>query len=296
MTARMSDWWLLAVLSLIWGTSFQFTKLAVAALSPESVVIIRLALAAAILVPAAYLRGHRLPGFDRRWISFLAMAALGNALPFYLITWGQARIDSGVAGILMATMPLTTMVLAHFFVENERMTRRRTAGFVLGFAGVCLLIGPEFLLRLGGGSSLLARQLAVTCGAVGYAVNTILARRLSNTAPLVTSSCVMLAATAMMIVVGGAGMVDSLAVATPEAALSAAWLGVVSTAVAMLIYYRIIVSAGATFVSMMNYFIPVVAFIGGVAAMGESVSPRAVAALLVILAGVIIARGSTARR
>jgi len=218
------------------------------------------------------------------------MAALGNALPFYLITWGQERVDSGVAGILMATMPLTTIGLAHFFVAEESLTRNRAAGFLLGFAGVCLLVGPELLLRLGGGSSLLGRQLAVVGGAVCYAVNTILARRLPDTTPLVTSACVMLVATAMMTLVGGVGFLRSLFSAPAAASLSALWLGIVSTALAMLIYYRIIVSSGATFVSMMNYFIPVVAFLGGVLAMNESVSWRAIAALVVILGGVLIAQ------
>jgi drug/metabolite transporter (DMT)-like permease len=290
MKASRFDWLLLACLSLIWGTSFQFTKLAVSTMSPEAIVTIRLVVAALILVPLVYYRGYRLPGWDRRWLSFVAMALLGNALPFYLITWGQERVDSGVAGILMATMPLTTIVLAHFFVEGERLTRDRVFGFGLGFAGVCLLVGPEFLLQLGGGTSLLGRQLALTGGAIAYAVNTVLARRLPDTPSLVTAAAVMLTAAAVMVVLTGDEFLSAFYVATATSAVSAVWLGVISTAVAMLIYYRLIASAGASFVSMINYFIPVVAFLGGVFALGEHVSPRAVLALLVILGGVLIAR------
>jgi drug/metabolite transporter (DMT)-like permease len=289
MSVRRADWILLACLSLVWGTSFQFNKLAVATLRPEAVVTIRLVLAAVILIPLVYARGHRLPGRDRRWFSFIAMAALGNALPFYLITWGQEVIDSGVAGILMATMPLTTIVLAHFFVANERMTRRKGAGFLLGFAGVCLLVGPEFVLQLGGGASRLGRQLAVAGGAVGYAVNTIIARRLPETPPLVTSACTLAAAAVMMLVGDAGAVVGGLAAASAKSTFAAMWLGFACTAIAMLIYYRIIASAGASFVAMMNYFIPVVAFIGGVFALGEAVSARAVAALVVILVGVVLA-------
>ncbi len=290
MTARRSDWILLACLSLIWGTSFQFNKVSVASLAPEAVVTIRLVIAAVILVPLVYLRGLRLPLVDARWFSFVAMAALGNALPFYLITWGQERVDSGVAGILMATMPLTTIVLAHFLVVGERMTRSKAAGFSLGFAGVCLLIGPEFLLRLGGGASLLTRQLAIGAGAIGYAINTILARRLPQTPPLVTSACTMVASSVLMLLLTAPTVGQSLAGATASSTFAAVWQGVVSTALAMLIYYRIIVSAGASFVSMMNYFIPVVAFLGGVLALGEPLSVSAVAALVIILSGVLVAR------
>ena len=290
MNASRSDWLLLACLSLIWGTSFQFTKLAVSTISPEAIVTIRLVVAALILVPLVYYRGYRLPGWDRRSLSFVAMAVLGNALPFYLITWGQERVDSGVAGILMATMPLTTIVLAHFFVEGERLTRDRVLGFGLGFAGVCFLVGPEFLLQLGGATSVLGGQLAITGGAIGYAVNTVLARRLPDTPAAVTAAAVMLMAAATMVLVSGAEFLSAFDVATATSVASAVWLGVVCTAVAMLIYYRIIASAGASFVSMMNYFIPVVAFLGGVFALGENLSLRAVFALLVILGGVLVAR------
>jgi drug/metabolite transporter (DMT)-like permease len=288
-----SSWLLLAVLSLIWGTSFQFNKLAVAAIEPDVVVAFRLLSAAVLLTPLVYLRGERLPTVDRRWPLFVLMAALGNALPFYLISWGQQRVDSGVAGVLMATMPLATLLLAHVFIVGEAMTGRRAAGFLLGFAGVCLLIGPSALLRVGGDLDHAVRQCAIAFAAVCYAGNTILARRLPPTSALVTSTCVMIAGAAIMLpLVGGRALAD-LAHAPTSAALSVVWLGAVSTALAMLLYYRIINTVGATFVSQMNYLIPVVAFTGGITWMGERPSWWSAAALVVILAG--LALGSSGR-
>jgi drug/metabolite transporter (DMT)-like permease len=154
------------------------------------------------------------------------MALVGNAVPFFLITWGQQRIDSGLAGILMAVMPLTTLVLAHFFVAGERMTGRRTLGFALGFVGLVVLMGPEALRELGGGASDVARQAAVLCGALCYAANTIIARRLPETHPLVASTAVMLLASIVM--VPAALLVDapwSLA-PRPQSVVSVVWLGV----------------------------------------------------------------------
>ena len=139
------NWLLLAFLSVLWGTAFQFNKLAVEELSPDVIVAVRLVGAAAILVVASLWNRESFPGWDRRWIVFGLMALFGNALPFWLISWGQQTVDSGVAGVLMATMPLATLGLAHFYVEGEKLSARGLLGFCLGFAVVVLLIGPDAL-------------------------------------------------------------------------------------------------------------------------------------------------------
>ncbi len=160
------DWILLGLLVFMWGTAFGFTRVAVASVPATTLVAGRVAIAALVLRAALVLTRRRLPARGRIWLHFFAMASLGTALPFFLISWGQERIDSGLAGILMAVMPLTTLVLAHFFVAGERITGRRLSGFALGFLGIAVLLGPEALLELGGGASDLVRQGAVLGGAV----------------------------------------------------------------------------------------------------------------------------------
>ena len=243
-------------------------------------------LAAASLWMLVTFLGHSLPRSRRLWLHCAVMAVVGNALPFFLITWGQQGIQSGLAGILMAVMPLTTLVLAHFTVPGERATGRRAVGFALGFLGIVVLMGPDALRELGGSGSELLSQLAVLSGAVCYAANTIIARKLPATHPLVASTCVMLVASALMVPI--AAVLDQpWRLAPPAIGLaSLLWLGLASTALATVVYFTLIASAGPTFVSLMNYVIPVVAVAAGVALLGEEPELAHLLALLLILAGI----------
>ena len=279
------DWGSLLTLVLIWGTAFLFIDLSVETLPPATLVAVRVGVAALVLVATCLALGLRLPGFGKIWGRFLTLAVVGNAVPFFAISWGQERIASGQAGILMAVMPLSTLVLAHFFVADERMTLRRVVGFTLGFLGIFVLTGPDALARLGGAPSDIARQLAVLGGALCYAVNTIIARRMPETHPIVSSTAVMLMASAVML--PAAAWLDAPWTLAPTAVSvnSAIWLGVVPTAVATVLYFRIVGSAGPTFLSLINYLIPIVALVAGVLVLSEVLEWRAVGALILVLGG-----------
>jgi drug/metabolite transporter (DMT)-like permease len=292
-------WLLLAALVAMWGSSFMFTKVAVSALPPETVVAGRLVIAAAGLTALLFALGKALPGGRRLWLFFLALAVLGNALPFWLISWGQQRIDSGLAGILMAIMPLTTLVLAHFFVAGERLSPIRLAGFVLGFIGIVVLVGPDALLELEVGGTVLLSELAVLGGAVCYAINTIVARRRPDSDPLVAGAGVMILASAIMVPLALAGGAPAIAAIPATAALAVAVLGVVSTALATVVYFKLVTAAGPTFLSLVNYLIPLWAVVVGMIFLGETPEWRALAALGLILSGIALSeakRRATAAR
>jgi drug/metabolite transporter (DMT)-like permease len=174
---RMSalEWGLLVTLSILWGGSFFFQKVALAALPPFTVLLARVGLAAAALGLGVRVTGHRLPPLGRAWAAFAIMATLNNVIPFSLILWGQTRIASGLAAILNACTPLFTAVLAHFVTADERLTPRRIAGVLLGLAGVVLMIGPD---TLGGLGHDVAAQLAVLAAGVSYACAGIFGQRL----------------------------------------------------------------------------------------------------------------------
>ena len=290
-----ADWVLLAALILIWGTAFLAIDVAVESLPPATLVAARVGIAAGVLCVAVLGRGLRLPRPGRVWIRFLLLAVVGNALPFYAISWGQQRVESGLAGILMAVMPLATLVLAHYFVAGEFMTRRRAAGFVIGLGGVFVLTGPSALAQIGGEASDLTRQAAVLAGALCYAVNTILARRMPQMHSLVLSACVMLMASAVMLPV--AVLLDRPWTVSPlPASIGAAvWLGLVPTGVATVLYFLIVSRAGPTFLSLMNYVIPVVAMLTGIALAGESFEWRILGALALILTGLAISQMGSMR-
>lgn len=276
----------------MWGSSFMFIKISVATVPPATLVASRLALGALILYFVMRARGLSLPPPGRRWIAFTALAILGNCLPFLLIAVGQRTIDSALAGILISVMPLATMVLAHFFVKGEHLTRERAIGFAIGFAGVIVLMGPSALT--GFGSQALA-EIAVLGGALCYAANSVLARRTIVADFIVASTAVLVIASVVMVPIALA--VDRTWDIVPSLASVSAiiWLGVGPTALATIIYFKLIAVAGPTFMAMVNYLSPVVALFAGVVLLGERPGATAFSGLALILLGIAISRRLAAR-
>ena len=286
----LRDWALLLALVALWGSSFMFNKLGVATVPPATVVAGRLMIGALILLVVVHARGLKLPKPGRAWLPYVALALVGNAIPFYLITWGQKVVSSALAGILMAVMPLATLVLAHFLVHGEHMTRHRVAGFSLGFFGIVLLMGPAALAGVGGSALHIVSQLAVLSGALCYAANSVMARLLVKSDVLVASAATLAVAGAVMLPLSFA--LDRPWTLAPSFSSAAAviWLGIGPTAIATLCYFKLIGSAGPTFMSLVNYLSPVVAVFLGVTLMGEHPGVEAYAGLALILAGIAVSR------
>lgn len=287
---RIRDWALLAALVAMWGSAFMFIKLGVATVPPATLAAGRLAIGAAILYAVMRSRGLALPPPGTRWLSFAALAVVGNSIPFYLISWGQQVIDSALAGILMAIMPLATLLLAHFFVAGERMTANRALGFSLGFGGIVVLMGPAALAGLGGSLLEIMAQAAVLAGALCYAANSVMARRLIETDFLVASTAVLILGAVAIVPL--ALVLDQPWTLAPSAGSAAAivWLGIGPTALATLLYFTLVASAGPTFMSLVNYLSPIVAVLAGVTLLGEQPDTSAVAALGLILLGIALSR------
>jgi drug/metabolite transporter (DMT)-like permease len=286
MTRPLSHWLLLLALVAMWGSAFMMTGIAVRGFTPATLVAIRLVIAAALLGGLVLLSGRRFPASRQFWLFSLAISLAGNCLPFWLISFGQQRIDSGLAGILMGIMPLTTMVLAHFFVRGERLNGTKAGGFLLGFVGLIVLIGPDALLQLRGEGTALWYQLAVLGGAVCYAVNTIVARHRPPADPLVAAAGVMLTGSLVMLPIGGPAAPEQLAgaPAVPFAAMIA--LALVATAIATVVFLKLVAVAGPSFTSFINYLIPVWALVMGMIFLGEEPQPTTLVALVLILAGI----------
>ncbi len=292
----LTHWLLLFALVIMWGSSFMFTKIAVAAIAPTNVVAGRLVLAAVVLLGVVVLSRRWLPTDGRSWRFFIAMALVGNCLPFWLITWGQQRIDSGLAGILMAIMPLATVLLAHVFVAGERMNRTKAAGFLAGFVGIVVLMGPAALLELRGSGAALFSELAVLCGAICYAVNTIIARHRPDGHALVAGAGVILVASLVM--APTAALTDGFVFAdiAPLPAAAVGFLGIVSTALATVVYFKLVAIAGPSFLSLINYLIPVWAVMIGMVFLGESPEWSSLAALALILSGIALSEAGSRHR
>ncbi len=282
-----ADWLLLFLLVVLWGSAFGLADIALDGFSPLQLVTGRLWIGAAFLMALVALRGQPIPREPRAWVAIIIMSVLGNALPFFLITWGQQRIPSGLTGILMAVMPLVVLVLAHFLVPGERLNRWRALGFALGFAGIVILTGPEALGALRGEGTALLSQLAILGGAVCYGLNLIVARRSPPLpAGVVAGWVVLCSAVLATIATAWTGPLWPRDAGTGPT-LSVVALGVLSTGVATVIFFRIVAEAGATFLSLINYLIPVWAVMLGAAVLQETLPIKSIIALGVILFGVL---------
>jgi drug/metabolite transporter (DMT)-like permease len=266
------EWALLIVLSILWGGSFFFSKVALAEVQPLTVVLVRVGLAAVALHLLLLARGERMPPSLHTWGLFVVMGLLNNLLPFSLIFWGQTQIPSGLAAILNATTPLWTVVLAHFFTQDERLTPNRLAGVLAGLCGVAVLLGPQ---ALGGVSARLLAQLAVLGAALSYALAGIFGKRFRALPPLVTATgqvtCTALLMAPLALLVERPWLQPAPGLVT-WGALSG--LALLSTAVAYVIYFRLLATAGATNLLLVTFLIPVSALWLGITILGEALAAR----------------------
>lgn len=282
--ANAADWVALLVLTGFWGTSFAFTKIALTAFPPSVLVAGRVLIAAAVLTLYMRARGVRLPTTARGWLPMVITAVFGNLLPFQLIAWAQTSIDSAMAAVLMAVMPLFVLTLAHFYVPGSRLTAGRIVGFVLGFTGVALVVGPDALDDVDGMATL-AGAAAVLAGAFSYSVNSIYARQLGPVDP-VQLSAGMLLVSSLLCLPGAAINLDTVAEPSLASSFSIVILGLLSTGIATLLYFRIIQGPGPTFLSLINYLVPAWAVVIGVLFLGEELAVSGYLGMLLILSGI----------
>ena len=288
--AKFLDWLGMLSLVIMFGSAFLFTKLAVQEFPPSLVTAGRIIIAALVLLIFSLARKESFGFLYKHWFLLVALAFFGDCLPFYLISWGQQSVDSSIAGILMAVMPLTTIVLAHFFVQGEPLTINRVVGFFLGFVGVLVLLGPAALAKLESGEDMLFAMLAILGGAVSYAVNTVLAKRLPNGSFLAISTAVLIVASAMMLPMLFTANYGWEIEITSIESFSLILLGIFPTAIATIIYFAVIARVGPSFLSQINYLIPIWAILMGIVFLNESIGINAFIALVIILLGIAIAQ------
>ncbi len=287
------DYALLVLLALIWGSSFTLIKVVVRDIPPLTMTAGRIAIAAVALALAARIMGQAWPR-GAPTLGWIVLAGLsGNVVPFALISWGEARIDSGLAAILISLMPLVTLVLAHYFTPDEPLRWNKLAGVGLGFMGLVVLMGPAALSHLGED---LARQGAVLAAAVLYAVNTIIVKRLSGERPVAMAAAIMAVSTLLLAPVAMIADAPWRLLAPASAWAWMAVLGIVQTALATLIMFAIVRHNGAGFFSQINFMIPLFGYLLGIALLGEPLRANALIALALILLGIFIATRFGARR
>jgi len=277
---------LLVAVSLLWGASFLFIKIADRQLSPATLILGRLGLATvalAVIVPVLVGRGATLSGL-RANVRWLAIVGLVNvAIPFWLLSWGEKRIASGLASIIQAAVPIFNAVVAFGFFREVRVTGLRLAGVAIGFVGVALLVGAQPHGKVLG-------ALAVCGMALCYAVGQLLAGRylVDLEPPVVALGTIGIAALAA----APAGIVEAPQhLPSWKTIGSIVMLAVPLTAVAFLLFYAIIGGAGAAYASLVTYLVPPIALAYGSVFLGERFGAVAFGALALILGGVVLGTG-----
>jgi drug/metabolite transporter (DMT)-like permease len=297
-TMRMTpvEWLLLIVLGLCWGCTFFFNEIAVLEVPPLLIILFRVSLAAAILWVAVIVSGAPVPREGSVWRALLVMAVINSAVPFFLIVWGQVHITGGLASILIATSPLFAVIAAHFFTTDEGFTLGKVLGVLAGLTGVVFLIGPELLGDIG--SDFLG-QLALLGAAFLYAISAIYGRRFSarKVKPLIVATGQMTMSVVLLLPIA--------LIFEPPWALESpgipAWgamisLAVISTSFAYLIYFRILATAGAINILLVNFLVPVSALLLGIFILGETLTTEQMIGMAFIALGLALIDGRVFQR
>lgn len=294
--ARMNalDWCQLLFLSLLWGASFFYVAIALKELPPFTIVLLRVAIAAMILHLVVRVAGVRFPWDGKSWRAFFGMGLLNNAIPFCLIVWGQTHVASGLASILNATTPLFTVVVAHFLTADERFSRNRLFGVLIGLLGVVMLMGPQAVSGLGGD---VAGQFAIVGAAISYAFAGVFGRRFRRMGipPMATATGQVTASSLLLLPI--VVLVDrpwKLAMPGTEVWLAILGTALLSTALGYIVYFRLLASAGAVNLLLVTFLIPPSAIVLGVFLLGEHLGANNLAGMALIGLGLAAIDGRLA--
>jgi drug/metabolite transporter (DMT)-like permease len=285
---KLKEWSAFIVLGLVWGSSFVWIKLAVGEISPLMVGALRLSFGLAGLLVVLAWKKYPLPRDPKVLLSYAVLALFQSALPFVLFPLGETLITSALASVLNGTMPLFSIVIAHFWLHDEKITLMKIVGLIVGFAGVFVLVGRDLTPgALIGGS--IWGQIAVLAATISYAIAGVFSRRaLRDQIPVVQSTMVvMMAAVQVWIAV----LLFDRPVHLPSLPLtwlSVVWLGLLGSCVAYLLYFYLLSAWGATRASVVTYVLPVVGLVMGVVFLNEKLDWGLGIGSLLVVAGIAV--------
>ena len=282
------DLTLLALLVIIWGSSFALSKIAVRDIDPFWVAGLRLSIGGLVIFCFAIWQNQSPFNNSKSWPKYLWLGFVGNALPFMLISWGIQFTSSGVTGLLMGTIPLCVIVIAHFLLADEKLTLPKSIGFLLGFAGVAILLDPRHFQDITFQGQELAGELAIVLACLCYGIHSVTAKKLGFDKPFQQTSGILLVAAFVALVFAIFKNPHGLDMLKWHSALAVIGLGLFPTALSMLIVYYLMERIGPSAVSFTNYLVPVFALVLGAFAFGENLSWNIAVALACILAGVAV--------
>ena len=282
-----TDYIVLFALGALWGSSFGAIKIALHGVTPLTVMSVRILLAGAALLLLIRVRKTPFPRGIQNWIKIGWMALFGTLIPFFLVPWGQLQIDSSLAAILMAVNPLFALTLGHFFSDHESFTLRQLLAMLVGFSGILLVFGENAISSINGN---IWAQLAVIGAGLCYTISGVIVSHVRGASADSVSASIFICSS---VIVFPLWMILeqpwSLHFET-ESLLALTHLGLVSTGMAFLMRYYIILRAGAVFLSYVAFIIPMFGILFGILFLGETISINTMGAVVLILSGVYLGR------
>ena len=284
---KLKEWGAFTLLGLIWGSSFLWIKIAVSEIGPFTLVAFRLLFGLAGLLVIMRLQKQSFPRDRRVLLAYLFMGVCNTAIPFTLISWGETRIDSGLASILNGTVPLFTIVIAHFWLHDEKITLPRIAGLFVGFIGVVVLVSRD--LDPGGLGGNLWGQIAVIAVSICYAIAIIFSRKhLRNQPPVVQSTMILLIADTFLWIATPLAERPMHLPALPLTWFALAWLGLLGSCLAYLLFFFLINAWGPTRASLVTYVFPVIGLILGIIFLKEVADWRLMVGSLLVVGSILV--------
>ncbi len=286
MRATFSDFLLLFILSILWGSSYVAVKLVLVDLDPLSLATIRILISAIMMLAYMKFLGEKLPRDFKSWKILTIVGLGGMALPFFLIGWGMQEMPSGLAGVIIAATPIITLALSHFMLAGHQITKKQSLGMVLGFTGVFILMGGFSVFEV---STSNFAKLAILLAAIGYAYTAVRLHELNHLTPTVGATGLTIVSAIIMLIFSLFNApiwqvemsVNSMAVML--------YLAIFSTVIGTIIMTKLIFRAGPAFMSLNNFLVPVVAVLLGVVLLSETISEDLIISSIFILAGVWLA-------
>jgi drug/metabolite transporter (DMT)-like permease len=285
---RATDWLLLVLLSVLWGSTYLFIAYALQEVPPLTLAFLRVALAALALAPLALAFGYGVPATAGEWRPYILLAVVNNVIPFTLMIYAQTQIAGSLAAVLNATTPLLTLVLFRLFA-GEALTRAKLAGVTLGIAGVAILVGPAALTS---DTSSVVGMVCVLGASLSYAVSALFMRGLRDIPPLLSSGVQLTCASVMLLpIAAAADRFWTLPVPGLRAISAVLAFALLSTALAYIVFFRLNATAGPSNVVLVTLLIPVTAAVLGVLVLDETLAANQIAGALVIAAGLVLIDG-----
>jgi drug/metabolite transporter (DMT)-like permease len=284
---KLKEWAAFVVLGLIWGSSFLWIKIGVENITPFVLVMFRVSFGLLGLLVVMYFQRQHFPRERATIMRFVFMGVFNTVIPFLLITWGETKIESSLASILNAAVPLFVIIIGHFWLHDEKITAPRLAGLVIGFVGVVILVLQDF--KPGGGQNDILGELAVLLATVSYAVALVFSRKyLRGTKPVVQSTMILVVASAVMWVI--TPVIDRPLVfpSTPLTWIAVIWLGVLGLCVAYLLFFYLNNVWGPTRASLVTYVFPVVGMFLGLIFLSEPLTWNMIVGATLVVGGIVV--------